>query len=236
MSADDNKTFTPEIESDLRGNIIYLPEEIYEATGIRILGRTIQSFIFSTDVAIIRNNNADAILSVYPFTPQPAITQSLLMAADVPMFCGVGGGITGGNRVIEIARDAEFQGAAGVVVNQPTKNEVISKLKKTIEIPIVWTVSTIHEDIQSKLEAGVDIFNVSGGKETCAIIEKIRSLSEQVPIIATGGKTKEGIHKTIEAGANAIIYTPPTSASLMKKIMSAHRSGEPINFKKGKIK
>ena len=37
------------------------------------------------------------------------------MAADVPVFCGVGGGITQGKRVVNLALDAEFKGAMGVV-------------------------------------------------------------------------------------------------------------------------
>lgn len=232
MSTEDDN-FIPEIRNDLRSKIIYLPEEINEASGINIFGRTLKSFIFSTDVAIIRNNNADAIFSVYPFTPQPAITQALILAADAPIFCGVGGGLTGGNRVLEIARDAEFQGASGVVVNQPTENSVIENLKKHIEIPIIWTISSMDEPLQPKLDAGVDIINVSGGKETTNIIKEIRKMHEQLPIIATGGRNDDRIMETIAAGANAITYTPPTSAELLRRIMRAHRAGETIDFSKG---
>lgn len=232
MSTEDDN-FIPEIKNDLRSKIIYLPEEINEASGINIFGRTLKSFIFSTDVAIIRNNNADAIFSVYPFTPQPAITQALILAADAPIFCGVGGGLTGGNRVLEIARDAEFQGASGVVVNQPTENNVIENLKKHLEIPIIWTISSIDEPLQPKLDAGVDIINVSGGKDTPNIIKAIRKMHSQLPIIATGGRNDDRIIETIAAGANAITYTPPTTAELLRRIMRAHRSGETIDFSKG---
>lgn len=55
----------------------------------------------------------DAVLAVYPFTPQPVITQAILGAADVPVFCGIGGGITRGKRVVNLAMDAEFKGAMG---------------------------------------------------------------------------------------------------------------------------
>ena len=61
--------------------------------------------------------NADAIIAVYPFTPQPSITEVITIAADVPVFCGVGGGITTGKRVVNLALDAEFEGAIGVVVD-----------------------------------------------------------------------------------------------------------------------
>ena len=42
----------------------------------------------------------------------------------------------------------------------------------------------------------------------------IREQFPEVPIIATGGPTDDTIRATIEAGANAITYTPPTSAGL----------------------
>ena len=58
----------------------------------------------------------------------------------MPVFCGVGGGITTGKRVTNLALDAEFKGAMGVVVNDPTPNEVIRQVRETIDIPIIVTV------------------------------------------------------------------------------------------------
>jgi hypothetical protein len=82
----------PVFDGNLRRNIVRVPESINECTGITILGRNLRSFIFSTDVAIIRNCNADAIMAVYPFTPQPIIGHALMLASDKPVFCGVGVG------------------------------------------------------------------------------------------------------------------------------------------------
>src|SRR5687767_7088626 len=120
----------PVFDGNLRKNIVRVPEAIDNCSGIRILGRLLKSFIFSTDVAIIRNCNADAIMAVYPFTPQPIISHSLILVSDKPVFCGVGGGLTSGKRSVEIAIDAEFQGAMGVVLNQPSPNELITETKK----------------------------------------------------------------------------------------------------------
>lgn len=84
--------YIPEIKGTLRSHMIELPAVISEASGIRIFGKRLKSFLFSTDVAVIRNTNADAVIAVYPFTPQPLITEIIVMAAGVPAFCGVGGG------------------------------------------------------------------------------------------------------------------------------------------------
>ena len=119
----------PQIKGTLRSHIIELPSAIRDASGIVIFGKRLKSFVFTTDVAVIRNTNADAVIAVYPFTPQPIITEALVLAADVPVFCGVGGGITTGKRVTNLALDAEFKGAMGVVVNSPTPNEVITTNK-----------------------------------------------------------------------------------------------------------
>lgn len=117
----------PEFKGLLRSHMIELPKVIRDASGIIIFGKRLKSFVFSTDVAVIKNTNADAVIAVYPFTPQPRITEALLLASDVPVFCGVGGAITTGKRVINLALDAEFKGAMGVVVNSSTPNEVIKK-------------------------------------------------------------------------------------------------------------
>ncbi|EQC78723.1 hypothetical protein HSIEG1_61 [Enterococcus sp. HSIEG1] len=47
-----------------------------------------------------------------------------------------------------------------------------------------------------------------------------------MPIIATGGPTDESILETIEAGANAITYTPPSNGELFSKKMQHYREME----------
>lgn len=195
-----------------------------EAPGIRVLNRHIRSVLFSTDVAVIRNADADAVLAVYPFTPQPVITRALIEAADVPVFSGVGGGLTGGARTLAIARDAEFQGAHGVVVNAPTSNATIERLKKFLEIPVIVTVVSAREDIVGRVAAGADLFNVSGAQETPAIVSLVRDLAPDTPVIATGGPTDESIRAVIAAGAHAVTYTPPTTGHLFRVIMDRYRS------------
>jgi hypothetical protein len=214
----------PDFRSRLHKNIVAVPEIIDECSGIRVFGQLLKSFLFSTDVAIIRNTNADAIIAVYPFTPQPAISHALILAADKPIFCGVGGGITTGDRSIDLALDAEFQGALGVVLNKPTPNDLIRRLKDKIDIPVVITIVSENEDIRGRIEAGTDILNVSGAGKTSEIVKRIRDISDDIAIIATGGKTEDTIRLAIEAGANAISYTPPTTGELFKDIMIKYRN------------
>ena len=188
-----------------------------------MFGRRIKSLVFTTDVAIIRNINADAVIAVYPFTPQPAITHAVLTAAEMPVFSGVGGGITSGARVVNLAMDAEALGATAVVVNAPTSNECIRRLKEVIDIPVVVTVARMDTDVEARLAAGADILNVSAAENTAPLVRRIRSEFPQAAIIATGGSTEETILRTIEAGANAITYTPPTSAALFRELMVKYR-------------
>ncbi len=203
--------------------MIELPTAIRDASGIVIFGKRLKSFVFTTDVAVIRNTNADAIIAVYPFTPQPIITEALVLAADVPVFCGVGGGITTGKRVTNLALDAEFKGAMGIVVNSPISNEVITQIRETIDIPIIVTVVSEFEDIEARINAGATIINVSGAKRTAYIVRKIREKYPDFPIIATGGPNNDSIRETIKAGANAITYTPPIVADILNEIMIKYR-------------
>lgn len=213
----------PEIEGILRKHMIRVPKVIDQVSGIRIFGKLIKSIVFTTDVAIIRNCNANAVIAVYPFTPQPIITHSIINASDVPVFCGVGGGTTTGKRVSSLAEDAEFQGAVGVVVNAPTSNETIIELKEKIDIPIVVTVVSEVTDIDMRIKSGADIFNISGAGKTVEIVARIRDKYPNIPIIATGGPTEESIIRTIEAGANAITYTPPTTGGIFRDMMIKYR-------------
>lgn len=54
----------PRIAGKLRSKYLEMPEEIYRAKGIVIMGKRIKSVIFTTDIAIIRSCNADAVLAV----------------------------------------------------------------------------------------------------------------------------------------------------------------------------
>ena len=216
--------YVPEIKGTLRSHMIELPGIIREASGIRIFGKRLKSFLFSTDVAIIKNTNADAVIAVYPFTPQPVITQSIILAADVPVFCGIGGGTTTGKRVVNLALDAEFKGAMGVVVNSPTKSDIIKEIREKIDIPIIVTVVSEYEDVSERIKSGASIINVSGAKRTAYIVKKIREKFPQFPIIATGGPTDESIKQTIEAGANAITYTPLTTGDIFTEMMHKYRA------------
>ncbi len=217
--------FMNEIKGYLRDFRIDVPRVIYDCRGIKIFGRRIKSIVFSTDVSIIRNCNADAVIAVYPFTPQPVITQAVMMVADCPVFVGVGGGLTKGERVINLARHAEYQGATGVVLNAPTSNDTIREVAKTVDLPIVVTVVK-EDDIQARLDAGVQIINVSAAAKTPELVAKIRSEYPDIPIMATGGPTDETIKATIEAGADAITWTPPTNGEVFRDIMEAYRRGE----------
>jgi len=215
--------FLPAYSGTLRNHMIQIPEGIRRCSGILIFGKRIKSIVFSTDVAVIRNINADAVIAVYPFTPQPIITHALMLASDMPVFCGVGGGTTMGSRVVHLASDAEFQGAIGAVVNAPTPNETIRMMREVIDIPIVVTVVSEREDITGRLDAGASILNVSAAADTPKVVGILREKYPNVPIIGTGGPTDESIARTIEAGANAISWTPPTTGELFKVMMERYR-------------
>ncbi|BAH05932.1 hydrolase [Clostridium kluyveri] len=216
--------YVPEIRGTLRDHMINLPLVIREASGINIFGKRIKSLAFTTDIAVIKNINADAILAVYPFTPQIVISEALVAVSDVPIFCGVGGGLTMGKRVVNLALNAEFTGAMGVVVNSPTSNEVIRAVRDSIDIPIVVTVVSERDDIEMRIKSGASILNVSAGKNSAELVKKIRENYKEFPIIATGGKTEDSIRETIQAGANAISYTPPSTAELFKESMERYRN------------
>lgn len=211
------------IDGTLRKSFLRIPEVIRECSGINIFGKRIKSLVFSTDLAIIKNVNADAVIAVYPFTPQPIITQSIIMASDIPVFAGVGGGLTKGIRSIMLGTNAELQGAIGVVVNAPTTNGVVRALSNALDIPVVVTIVNDDTNIQERIDAGATIFNVSASSDTPRIVAKIRESYPDFPIIATGGPTDESIRKTIAAGANAITWTPPSVAELFKDVMTSYR-------------
>ena len=211
----------PTYSGTLRSHLLAVPHCISECSGIRIFGRRIKSLVFTTDVAIIKNINADAIIAVYP---QPSIAQAIISVADVPVFVGVGGGMTSGSRSVRQAEYAEHQGAFGVVVNAPITDETITQIKHVVDIPVIATIISSEMDVAGRVRAGADILNISGAARTPEIVAKIRKDFPDIPIIATGGPTEEDILRTIQAGANAITYTPPSTGELFSVRMHQYRA------------
>lgn len=213
----------PSYSGTLRNHALNVPESIYACSGICVFGRRIKSLVFSTDVAIIKNINTDAVIAVYPFTPQSSISNAIISVSDVPVFVGVGGGVAGGDRAVRMAVEAEHQGAFGVVVNAPIDPVVITRIKEQLELPVVATIVSEHQDIAERIAAGADILNISAAAQTPHVVACIRNKYPDIPIIATGGPTEKSILETIRAGANAITYTPPTNGELFAKSMNNYR-------------
>ena len=211
------------IDGRLRKAALRMPDEIEEASGFTLFGRRIKSLIYTTDVAVIRNSNADAVFAVYPFTPQPAITQALLTVAECPVFVGVGGGTTTGKRSVQMAAVSEMQGAAGCVVNSPATAEMVEHITNIADIPVIATVTEDDEITECKILAGAAIINVAAGARTAQVVASIRAHHPEIPILASGGGREDRILATIDAGADAITWTPPSAQQLQSQMMAKYR-------------
>ena len=86
----------------------------------------------------------------------------------------------------------------------------------------------LHEDadIASRLDAGAQMLNISAAARTPEVVAAVRRRFPDVPIIATGGPTEETIARTVQAGANAISYTPPTTNELFRILMDKYRGAD----------
>lgn len=218
----------PNITTDLRSDIVESPDIIQKASGIKVFGTLIKSIIYTMDIAVIANCNADAVLAVYPWTPNTRILQGISTVSNKPIFAGIGGGLTKGLRSATVGYFAEENGAQAVVLNSPVAIDTIKTVKKVVDVPIIYTVSKKMDDLLERIDAGTKVFNVAGGKETASLVKWIRQeLSNNYPdfpIIASGGKTDAQIEETIDAGANAISFTAyGVTEKIFQKKMELYR-------------
>lgn len=128
-------------------------------------------------------------------------TLSQVRASDV------GGGLTNGVYCGNLAFSAQENGAEAVVLNGPVDLTTVKAVRKSVDIPVIYTVIDKTRDLQPYVDSGVNIFNVSGGKDTIELVKWVREQYPDMIIIASGGKSDESILATIEAGADAITYT-----------------------------
>ena len=111
----------------------------------------------------------------------------------------------------------------GVVLNAPINNLNLRAVSGVIDIPTVITVTKFGTDFEARIEAGASILNIAAAAQTPELVREARKALPDVPIIATGGKTGESILRTIESGANAITYTPPSTYELFQEMMKGSR-------------
>lgn len=202
-----SRKYVPQITSPLRDSLITMPNVIRNASGISLYGKRIKSVVYSLDVALLANTDADAILCVYPFTPNTQILKAVATVATVPIFAGIGGGLTQGERCARLGMLAEENHAKAVVLNGPADLETVSVVNTFVDVPIIYTVINKEADLRAYVDAGVKIFNVAGGADTAALVAWVRQQFPDIAIMASGGKTDASIMATIEAGANAITFT-----------------------------
>ena len=212
------------IEGYYRKAELPLPQVMRTCPGITLFGRLIRSFVFSTDLAVIRNCDADAVLAVYPFTCQPAITQGLLGIAERPVFTGVSGSVTTGLRSVELAMQSEMQGATGVVVNIATPPDVIASIARSVDIPVMLTCDEVSDRVREQIAAGARIVNVAAGANTPEVVRQMRAEFPHLPIVASSGRTEESAAATIAAGADALTWTPPNLQELERANMAKNRA------------
>ena len=73
-----------------------------------------------------------------------------------------------------------------------------------------------------KIKASASILNISGGADTPEIVRKIRETIRD-PHHRNRWAYRREHPKTIEAGANAISYTPPSNGDLFRIKMDKYR-------------
>jgi len=221
----------PKLTSNLKKDVVIAPKIIEQASGIEIFGKNIKKIIFTTDVAVIANCDADAILAVYPWTPNTRILEAINTVATIPVLAGIGGGLTKGLRSVTVGRFAEERGVSGVVLNAPTKYETIKAVRVGLDVPIFYTVVSTDVDLKKLIKYGVSAFNVAAASKTADVVawirEELGTEHANFPIIASGGKTEQSIIKTIEAGANAITYSANSlTETIFREKMDVYRGNE----------
>lgn len=112
-------------------------------------------------------------------------------------------------------------------MSTPTPGRILNRIRSSVDVPVVVTVANSDTNYRHRIEDGAAILNVAAGAQTPEIVAEIRERFPDYPIIATGGADEDSIRATIRAGANAIIWTPPTNGELFRNVMKNYREGKP---------
>lgn len=208
----------------LSANKFHIPRSIEYSPGLLLGEKRIKSVLLSTDLSFIQNLSADAIMIVNPFDKSNELDRVIIDFARRPVICDIGGGLLGEERSIRLATGALEAGASAVVLTKPTPPEIVARIRDEIDAPLVYTVMFDGEDIKALYQAGVDIFNISTGEFTPETVENVRELVPNSVIMANGGPHDSTIKATVEMGAEAIVFNPPTATEVLRSIFDEYRN------------
>lgn len=211
------------VEQTYRHIALRVPEVFRTCPGIEIAGHVIRSLVFSTDVAVICHCDADAVLAVYPFPSHPIVNNALIMASERPVFVGVGGGVTVGERSVELATHAEMQGVSAVVLNAVASFDTVRAVTSRVDVPVVVTVCKWDDAARARAGAA-SVVNVAAAHATPQVVARVRADFPDLPLMASSGHTDESAAATIEAGADALSWTPPNIQDIERALMDKNRA------------
>lgn len=201
-----------------------IPNAIKECSGIEIGEHQIQSVLLTTDLAFINSLQADSVMAVHPFEKLSHLDEVIIDFSDKPVFCDIGGGLLHEHEATEAAKRSLEVGASAVVISKPTPPEVIRNIRLEIDGSLIYTVMFEAEPVKDLAEAGVDIFNVVTGEFTADSVSFIRNMLPKIPIMASGGPHNSTIRETIRAGADTIVFNPPTATEMLRAMFEGFRN------------
>lgn len=208
----------------LSANKFQIPNIIEESPGIMLGEDWVKSVLLSTDLSFIQNLSADAVMIVNPFDKSNELDRVIIEFAHKPVICDIGGGLLREERSVRLATGAFEAGASAIVLTKPTPPEIVARIRDEIDGPLVYTVMFDAEDITALHQAGVDIFNISTGELTVETVATVRGLVPDSVIMANGGPHDSTINETINVGAEAIVFSPPTATEMLRSIFDDYRN------------
>lgn len=201
-----------------------IPTNIEKASGIKLGDKLIKSVLLSTDLSYIQNLNSDAVMIINPFDKSNKLDKVVIEFTPKPVICDVGGGFLREEATIKSAVGAFEVGAAGVVITKPTAPDIIRRIRNEINGLLIYTVMFDAEPFDELANAGADIFNISTGVGTPETVQSVKELLPDIPIMANGGPQDATILETIEMGADAIVFNPPTATEILRSIFDGYRN------------
>lgn len=207
----------------LTANKFKIPEPIADSPGISVGSHRIKSVLLSTDLSYIANLNIDSVLVMHPFEPTEKLNTAIQEFCECPVFMGIGGGFRKSEDMINLVVSADKNGADGIVISRPTDPKTVQKIREKVDSKLIYSILIEGENIQQLVDAGVDMLNISTGEDTAQNIRSIRQDYADIPIMANGGPFASTISETIRAGADAIVYNPPTATEMMRSLFDKFR-------------
>jgi hypothetical protein len=178
------------------------------AKGFRLNGRIVKSILSTDNTFEMKETDADSILTNTLIKPTDRKCIKMLADNCKLMIVTLRTKHLKDFKFSDLLEELEMLNAAAIYIGIKVKIIYLKKICIESKIPVIVETGKDMDEILSKINAGAYAISIFSKHISTNLVNDIRSLYPQTPILAYCDRNQKDMIKSIDSGCDAVIYKP----------------------------